>query len=107
MKVYIIVDDENAYFVEESPIVCSNKADAEEILLSLLEEDMLDSFNYLCQDDEEEFCCVPSRVLPWEDEFYVNCKQCDRFMCKKLKEILNYYDLISFNHYQIIETELT
>lgn len=104
MRVYIIMDNTESDIYE--PFVCSTRADAEEMILSIMEEELWTGFNYACQDSVSKFYCIPTRFLPWDDEMYVNCKQCNDFMCEELKDLLDYLDLISCNHYEIVETEV-
>ena len=104
MKVYVLMDTELCD--DYKPLACTTCADAEEMILSILEEEMLDSFNYSCQDELVDFHCAPNRIVPWDDKMCVNCKQCNEFICEALKDSFDYLNLISCNHYEIVEVEV-
>lgn len=105
MKAFVIVDIDQSDTYK--PFVCLNQSDAEEMVLSFLEEETFNSFNICCQlDDLEDFHCMPTRFLPWDDKIGISCQNCDKFMCEELKDILDSCNLISLNHYEIVETEI-
>ena len=107
MRVYVVVPTEEAYLDSSTKLyVFANKADAEEMVLALVQEELYECFNTCLQDDLETFCCVPERIVPWEDEVYVNCNHCPKKCCPTIQEILGDYEHLLGIQWDIVETEL-
>lgn len=105
MMVYIIMDKTESDIYE--PFVCSTRADAEEMIFSLVEETQYEGFCWACMDDEESFNCTSEFILPWEDGKFVNCNSCKESQCDTLKGLLKFFhDYWNFDSWEIVETEV-
>lgn len=108
MRVYVVVPTEEAYLDSSTKLyVFANKADAEEMVLALAQEELYECVNTCLQDEmEEDFYCVPERIVPWEDDMYVNCNHCERKCCPSIQIVLGDYEQFLGTRWEIIETEL-
>ena len=107
MKVYLVVPKEEFYDSSTTIYVCTNRADAEEMVFSLVEEAQYESFCWACVDNEEDFHCESEFILPWEDDKFINCNHCENYQCKTVNELLRFcHNYYYFNSWEIIESEV-